>query len=72
MPMPTISSAALFGLVVAASLLAANPARAVIELDPGMWQDTETGDENGQPSKPEVTSDCMTPEEAKDPVKSLW
>lgn len=71
MPMPTISSAALFGLVVAASLLAAHPARAVIELDPGMWQDTETGDENGQPSKPEVTSDCMTPEEAKDPVKSL-
>ena len=52
-------------------LLAAHPARAAIELEPGMWQDTETGEENGQPTKPEVTSDCMTPEEAKDPVKSL-
>jgi hypothetical protein len=36
-----------------------------------MWQDTETGEENGKPAKPEVTSDCMTPEEAKDPVKAL-
>jgi hypothetical protein len=48
----------------------ATPAFA-IELDPGMWQDTETGEEDGKPVKPEITSDCMTPEEAKDPVKSL-
>lgn len=52
-------------------LLAAHPARAAIQLEPGMWQDTETGEEDGKPVKPEVTSDCMTPEEAKDPVKSL-
>jgi len=71
MLMPTISSATLFGLVVAASLLAAHPARAAIELDPGMWQDTEAGEEDGKPVKPAVTSDCMTPEEAKDPVKAL-
>jgi Protein of unknown function (DUF3617) len=67
--MLTRSRAAALGLVVC--LFAAQPARAAIELDPGMWQDSETGEENGQPSKPEVTSDCMTPEEAKDPVKSL-
>jgi len=47
------------------------PARAAIELDPGMWQDTETGEEDGKTVAPQVTSDCMTPEEAKDPVKSL-
>jgi hypothetical protein len=46
-------------------------ARAAIELDPGQWQDTETGEEDGKPVKPEVTSECMSPEEAKDPVKSL-
>jgi hypothetical protein len=64
-----------FAFVLSASLivgaLAASPARAAIELDPGMWQDTETGEEDGKPAKPQVTSDCMTPEEAKDPVKSL-
>lgn len=60
------------GLALCVSLLfAASPARAAIELDPGMWQDTETGTEDGQPAKPEVTTDCMKPEEAKDPVKAL-
>jgi len=60
-----------FAVAIIVSVLAAPPARAAIELDPGMWQDTETGEEDGQPVKPEVISDCMTPEEAKDPVKSL-
>jgi hypothetical protein len=60
---------AAFGLL--AALLSASPALAAIELDPGLWQDIETGTENGQPAKPEVTSDCMSPEEAKDPIKSL-
>lgn len=59
---------ALCGLVF---LLAAFPARAAIELEPGQWQDTETGTENGQPAKAQVTTECMTPEDAKDPVKSL-
>jgi hypothetical protein len=56
---------------VVAALAFASPARAAIEREPGMWQDTETGTENGQPAKPEVTTDCMTAEEAKDPVKQL-
>lgn len=60
--------AALCGLVF---LLAASPTFAAIELEPGQWQDTETGTENGQPSKAQVTTECMTPEDAKDPVKAL-
>lgn len=54
-----------------AALAWAAPAHAAIELDPGQWQDTETGEEDGKPVKPEVTSECMSPEEAKDPVKQL-
>ena len=56
-------------LVLAVLLPAA--ASAAIELEPGQWQDTETGMENGKPAKPEVTTDCMTPEDAKDPMQSL-
>lgn len=52
-------------------LLAAPSARAATALEPGLWQDTETGLENGVPAKPEVTTDCMTPADAKDPAKSL-
>ena len=57
------------GLVLA--LLVSSRAFAAIELEPGTWQDTETGSENGKPAKPEVTTDCMTAEDAKDPVQSL-
>ncbi len=60
-------------LVLAASvaLFAADPARAAIQLEPGNWQDTETGEEDGKPVPPQVVTDCMTPEEARDPVKVL-
>ena len=37
--------------------LAAQPARAAIELTPGTWQDTETGEENGAAVPPQVTTD---------------
>jgi hypothetical protein len=63
----TLFSAAATSLLI----MLATPALAAIELDPGMWQDTETGEEDGKTVAPQVTSDCMTPEEAKDPVKSL-
>jgi hypothetical protein len=59
------------GAIACVCLLTASPTFAAIELDPGQWQDTETGEEDGKPAKPEITSDCMSPEEAKDPVKSL-
>jgi hypothetical protein len=68
--MPTRIKIAASALLLAA-LAFAPPARAAFELEPGLWQDTETGTENGQPAKPEVTTDCMTAEEAKDPIKTL-
>ncbi len=49
----------------------AMPAHAAVQLTPGNWQDTETGTENGKPVPPQVTKDCMTPQEAADPVKVL-
>ncbi len=67
--MLTLFRAMLFVSVV--TLFGIAPAAAAIELEPGQWQDTETGTEDGKPVKAEVTSDCMSPEEAKDPVKQL-
>ena len=57
--------------VVLAFLLAMPAAGAKTVLDPGLWQDTETGTENGQPAKPQVTTDCMSAEDAEDPEKAL-
>lgn len=61
----------MIGAVALAGAFAAAPALAAIELEPGTWQDSETGTENGKPAKPEVSSDCMTAEDAKDPMKAL-
>jgi hypothetical protein len=58
-------------VAAAAFCLLAMPAHAAIQLDAGEWQDTETGTENGQPAKSEVTTSCMKAEDAKDPVKAL-
>src|SRR6185312_16257760 len=38
---------------------------------PGQWQEVETGTENGKPVATEIATSCMTPEEAKDPLKGL-
>ena len=46
--------------------LPAVPAHAATSLQPGEWQTTETGTENGKPAKPEVEKSCMTAEEARD------
>lgn len=56
---------------VAAVWLFAVPAFAAVELEPGLWQDTESGTENGKPAKTEVSTTCLSPEEAKNPVKSI-
>ncbi len=47
------------------------PALAAIQLDPGEWQDSESGSENGQAVKTEINTSCMTAAEARDPVKAL-
>ncbi|MBV9348098.1 MAG: DUF3617 family protein [Pseudolabrys sp.] len=44
----------------------AGPACAAITLQPGEWQETTTGLEDGKPVAPEVEKSCMTPEEARD------
>ena len=69
--MSEISSRATLTLIAAVSLMAVLPARAAHELDPGLWQLTETGLADGKPAKPEVSSDCLSPEEARDPVKTI-
>jgi hypothetical protein len=61
----------MLGAAALTTAFAAPPALAAIELEPGTWQDTETGTENGKPAKPEVSTDCMTAEDAKDPMKAL-
>jgi hypothetical protein len=46
--------------------LSAAPSYAAVSLQPGEWQTTETGTENGKPIKPEIEKECMTAEEARD------
>jgi len=57
--------------LAAACLFAALPARAEIKLEPGTWQQVESGTENGAPADAVTYVDCLTPEEAKDPVKAM-
>jgi hypothetical protein len=54
-----------------AALLVAMPARAATQLEPGEWQDTESGTENGEPVPPHIVTHCMTQDDALDPVKAL-
>lgn len=54
-------------LSVAALMMAiAQPSYAAISLQPGEWQSTETGTENGAPIKPEIEKSCMSADEARD------
>ena len=62
----------LCGALLAAALsFALSPARAEIKLEPGTWQQTESGSEDGEPAKPVTYTDCLTPEVAKDPIKAM-
>ncbi len=58
-------------IFAATCLLAAAPARAEVALQPGLWQETETGTENGRPTESETSTRCMTEEEAKQPGKAV-
>jgi hypothetical protein len=49
------------GLVVA-------PSAHALDIQPGLWQDTEMGEVNGKPIPRKVSTNCVTPEEAKDVV----
>ena len=69
--MTTKLHAATLGAIVAGCLCLAHPAHAANEIQPGLWQDTETTEVNGKKDAPKVTTDCVTPEDAKDPVKMI-
>lgn len=53
-------------ILAAAFILAASPSLAAIELQPGEWQTTETGTEDGKPVPPEIEKECMSAAEARD------
>lgn len=55
-------------LIAALLMLGMGPVQAAITLQPGEWQSTESGTENGKPAKPETEKSCMTPDEARDAV----
>jgi hypothetical protein len=66
------TSHAVAGVLLAAAVLFAAPtARAEVVLQPGLWQEVETGSENGRPAKSETSTRCMTPEEAAQPNKAV-
>jgi hypothetical protein len=58
-------------LLATACFFAAAAARAEIKLEPGTWQQVESGIENGEPAEPVTYVDCLTPEVAKDPIKAM-
>lgn len=54
---------ACWGLVL---LIGTAPSNAGITPQPGEWQSTETGMEDGKPAKPEIEKSCLTAAEARD------
>jgi hypothetical protein len=55
--------------LLAGLCLFALPVRAANDIQPGLWQDTETGEVNSKAMPPKVSTDCVTPADAKDIVK---
>ena len=57
-------------LALAASIAVSSPSYA-IELQPGLWQETESGSENGKSVSPNAETTCMTAEDAKNPLRGF-
>ncbi len=53
-------------ILAASFILLASPCLAAIQLQPGEWQTTETGTEDGQPVPPQVETDCLTADQSRD------
>jgi Protein of unknown function (DUF3617) len=68
MVMPKIFGAILIVLSNCIGLVVSSPAHA-LDIQPGLWQDTETGEVNGKPIPRKVSTDCVTPADAKDIVE---
>lgn len=69
--MPSELRAVAISLAAAAGLLASSGLCAAFEIEPGQWENTETSDIDGKPGKPELSTDCVTPQDARDPLKAL-
>jgi hypothetical protein len=61
----------LLPLVAVSTALLAPGAVLAVEIEPGQWEASETSDVNGKPGQPELSTECVTPEDARDPVKAL-
>jgi hypothetical protein len=46
-------------------------AYAANEIQPGLWQDSETMTVGGKAEAPKVTTNCVTPQDAQDPVTMI-
>ncbi len=68
---PAMAKPLTFGAVAIALCLLAPPPAAAIELDPGEWQGTESGTENGERVAPETSTACITKADSRDLVKAL-
>jgi hypothetical protein len=44
---------------------------AALEIEPGEWRTTETSTVNGKTEKPEISTECVTAAEVRDPMKAL-
>jgi len=60
------------GVLFALLVFAATPSVATaVELQPGLWQDTETGTENGKPAPPATFTNCLTLDETKNLIRGF-
>jgi hypothetical protein len=44
---------------------------AALEIEPGQWESSATSDVDGKPGQPDLSTECVTAEDARDPVKAL-
>lgn len=58
-------------LGVTAAFIGAPAMCAALEIEPGEWLSNETSSIDGKTGQPEQSTDCVTPEDARDPVKAL-
>jgi hypothetical protein len=61
----------LFSLLVSTGLLASPSLCTALEIEPGQWESAEASDVDGKPGQPELSTECITPQDARDPVKAL-
>ncbi len=62
---------ALVGILMLSAWVLSPTRAAAIELQPGQWQELESGTEDGKPVPPETSTSCMTTEEARNPLIGL-